>query len=73
MNELSKSVKKRLNVQQGIPIGATCHYEKQGKDWYVVWGADFEGDSSGKTLVEYPISFYLQCGYEIGKSEGKES
>jgi hypothetical protein len=67
---ISKSIKKRLNAQQGIPIGATCHYEKIEDKWYVVWGGDFK-DKDGRKEVENEIAFYLDCGYQIGLEDEK--
>lgn len=52
-----------------IPIGATCHHErdKDGR-WWIVWGADFVGDKSGRR--EHPESVFLEDAYRAGKEYG---
>jgi hypothetical protein len=61
------SMEKRLKVQSGAPIGATCHYERQNDGWYVVWGEDFE--AGGKKKVSDEQAWYLECGYQIGRQD----
>jgi len=58
-------------MENKIPLGSTCHYERIEGKWYVVWAEDFEGDGSGKELVDGNEKFYLECGYEVSKSELK--
>ena len=63
------SMEKRLNFQSGAPLGVTCHYEKQGDVWYVVWGPDFIGDKPGKEKISDEQAWYLECGYQIGRQD----
>jgi hypothetical protein len=48
---------------KNIPLGATCHYERINGQWYVVWGADFVGDESGRKLVPDKEALLLEMGY----------
>ncbi len=64
LEPLSKSVQKRLNVQRGIPMGVTCHYERIDGKWWIAWADDFPGDELGRKLVEGDAVFYLNCGYQ---------
>lgn len=50
-------------------LGATCHYERINKKWFVVWGADFPNDGDFKEQVSEKEAWFLECGYLIGKSE----
>ena len=54
---------------KGIPLGATCHYERIGGKWFVVWSGDFIGDGSGRREVPDSEAFILNCGYYEGKNE----
>jgi len=62
----------RKNSGSDIPLGATCHYERIDGKWYVVWGADFESDKSGKALVDDKEALYLEMGYQTAKSEAQK-
>ena len=52
-----------------VPEGSTCHYERIDGKWYVVWGADFPQDNSGRKEVDWKEAFLLECGYLEAKSE----
>lgn len=51
-----------------IPLGATCHYERVEGKWYVVWGADFLQDDTGRVECNDHDSMMLEMGYYVGKS-----
>lgn len=52
-----------------IPYGSTCHYERINKKWYVVWGADFPNDNSGRKLVADNEALLLEIGYQTAVSD----
>lgn len=52
-----------------IPLGATCHYKRESSGkWFVVWGADFPQDKSGRKQVSDSESLLLENGYLIAKA-----